>query len=525
MVLMRKSIIIVNLCFTLSTVAIFGLFTYLITLVSCVLSDVLAASVNSQYLSVNGVGYGLEDFLREFDNGDVVIILFFSSVLLALFIFRRLLVGEYGLGEESLTVTEAIAVVVLTWFLSPVIAMVPFIVKAGMSPLDSFFEAVSGLTGTGLTMITDIESKPLYIKAWRGVMQWYGELGIVVVSIALFAKRGSPLYRLYAAEGREERIEAGVKRTLRLVLRTYILYTAIGTVAYIALGMTPLDALVHSMTGIATGGFADWSESIGFYRRVLPPPNYWGVYIVTIVIMILGAINFRDHDKLLRGRVREFFSPETKALLTLLAVFSALTVVAYLKEGYPLDKAVEEGVFHLISAMTTTGFQVGDLSSRSDLTKVIITLSMIIGGSTFATTGGIKVYRILIIKEATLREIRSLVKPRSTIIVARIGKEKLSDDVIIRTYVFAFLYIVILLISAAALTGIGNYRFVDALFEVASAQGCTGLSVGVTSPNMPAACKVILIANMILGKLEILPVLTFFYTVFKEIKRKVMRSL
>jgi len=420
--------------------------------------------------------------------------------------------AEYGLS----TYIEAIYVVVLTWTISSFICAVPFMIT-GLDPLDSLFEAVSGLTGTGLTVIRDISSWPVLIKLWRAVLQWFGEIGIIVVTLAIFSKPGSPIMYLYVAEGREERLSVTVFRTVKLMLKIYVIYTVLCTVLYIASGLDVFNAVCLAMTTIATGGF---STVTGGFKTLMSMVHNWALlYATCITFMIIGSLNFRDHARLFMGRIRDFFSPELRLFLALTAVISLLTVACYVfYEHKPLLYAIEVGLFHAVSAITTTGFQLGDIGKCSDITKLILALAMVIGGCTCSTSGGIKVLRVGLFFKSLSWSIQEVTKPRGTLIRRIAFGMRAEPEDIIRVLQFMLLYVMLLLVVTFILVASG-YKLIDALFEAASALGCAGLSTGITSVSMPSQCKAALIVAMLVGRLEIMPWIIVFGNLAESIRR------
>ncbi len=409
------------------------------------------------------------------------------------------------LGEYSITgYVDAVYVVVLTWIISAIIATTPFLLS-GIPFINALFECVSGLTGTGLTVMKNISKLPILLKLWRAVLQWVGEIGIVVFFIVFLAKPGSPITYLYLAEGRE-RIEITVWRTTKVMVRIYLLYTAICTLLYFISGIDIFNSICMAMTTIATGGFTNFNVPLLKIISHIRFPILF--YISCILMMILGAINFRDHARLFTGRFREALSTELKAFLVVAGVISILTVLSYIyTDKTPILQSIYLGIFHAISALTTTGFQLTSLKNVSNITKLILIIAMVIGGCTCSTAGGIKIFRLVALFKIIGWNISEIVKPPGTLIRRTIGGLKLDDKDINRILSFVLLYIFILFVSALIVTSCG-YSFINALFECASALGCVGLSVGITSWSTPTVCKIVLIIDMLSGRLEIIPWLT-----------------
>ncbi len=417
--------------------------------------------------------------------------------------------------DERLSFTEATQIVVISWILSSAITTIPFMVIQRMDFVDALFESISGLTGTGLTMIKDVESAPASIKILRSMLQWFGEIGIVAIIVSIFARAASPIVHLYAVEraGISEELAGGrvmfraIKDALRAYFGVYVLYTVVGAALLYLFGMNLLDAICHAMTGISTGGFSTRGENVGSYLRE-QGVNVVGILATLSVLMFLGSINFRYHSELLRGRVLKLIlSLETGYLLaTYLTLLSALVASLILIDKLSLNDALLSGYFELLSALTTTGFTICSVRGWSDVSKMILTVAMVIGGSTCSTAGGIKVYRVAVMLKFITWEIRRLLRPEELVVMRVPEVGRLTYREIAITLMFILVYVFVLLAVSLVLTAYG-FPLVDSLFETASALGCAGLSVGITSPSLDVVPKSLLMVCMLLGRLEILPFL------------------
>ncbi|NPA99761.1 MAG: TrkH family potassium uptake protein [Crenarchaeota archaeon] len=430
-------------------------------------------------------------------------------VLVLLQVLSRIL-SEYSIS----TYIEAVYIVTLTWIFSALIATIPFLLSH-IDFLDSFFECVSGLTGTGLTVMKNVAALPILLKLWRAVLQWVGEIGIVVVFIVFLARPGSPITYLYLAEGRE-RIEVTIWRTTKIMVRIYVLYTLICALLYFIAGIDLFNSVCMAMTTIATGGFTNYNVPLlNIISHIRFPLLF---YVSCIIMMMLGAMNFRDHARLFTGKFKEAFSPELRAFLIVSAVLSVLTILSYMYfDKYSMSSAIFLGLFHEISALTTTGFQLTGLRNLSPVTKLLIITAMVIGGCTCSTAGGIKIFRLTVLFKAVGWNIEEVIKPPGALIRRTIGPIKLEDKDINRVLMFVLLYIFILFISAIIVTACGH-SFINSLFECASALGCVGLSVGITSASASPICKIVLIIDMLSGRLEIMPWLTLLSVAISRLR-------
>lgn len=373
-------------------------------------------------------------------------------------------------------------------------------------PASAFFEAVAGYTGTGLTMAVRADSLPRTLQWWRSFIQWIGGMGVVVVMLSILAgpRPGSGTYSLYYAEARSEKIHPSILSTLRTMWWIFLLYTFISVITLWGAGMPIWEAVNHAMTGISTGGFSVTDNSIASYNSV-------AIELVLLPIMLFGAISFAVHYELMRGEGmvlwRDF---QTRWLLIALVVgilFLALEIGSILG---PL-RALRESAFQFVSAMTCTGFQTANIGSWSATAKLLLAGGMFFGGAAGSTTGGIKVIRMLILMKGVQWRFRTIVSPRGAIVPFRIGATVIDEADVGRRLedasLITFLWLVFLGVGVIVLlhTSPPHYTLSDVIFEVASAQGNVGLSVGITHPEMTTLSKLVLCFNMWIGRLEIIP--------------------
>lgn len=370
----------------------------------------------------------------------------------------------------------------------------------------AFFESVSGFTGTGLTMALRPDLLPRTLQWWRSFTEWVGGMGVIVLMITLIAGPGMAAANLYFAEARGEKIHPSVLSTVRTMWWIFALYTVIAVVGLWGAGMPPWEAVNHAMTGVATGGFSVWPESIGHY-------NSLAIELIVILAMIAGAISFVVHYHTLQRGLGVLFSDvQTRWMLALLLGGAAVVGAEGLKLASPAV-AFRWGTFQYVSAMTCTGFQTTSLGGWSDTGKLLLVLGMVVGGAAGSTAGGIKVMRIVLLVRGVSWQLRRIVRPLDAIIPLRLGRNALPEEVAFRRIaeaaMLAFLWVGFLVLGTVALSHLVPARLADVLFEVASAQGNVGLSVGITHPEMPTLAKLVLCFNMWVGRLEIIPVLMF----------------
>ena len=386
-------------------------------------------------------------------------------------------------------------------------------------PASSFFEAVSGYTGTGLTMALRADLLPKTLQWWRSFIEWIGGMGVIVLMLAILAgpRPGAATYSLYYAEARGEKIHPSIRTTLRTMWWIFLLYTFISVIALWGAGMPMWEAINHAMTGISTGGFSVTANSIASYDSV-------AIELVLIPIMLLGAISFAVHYQMMRGQGKILWTDfQTRWLLILTLVGIAFLSLENLL-GMSWLRAIRDSAFQLTSAITCTGFQSADIASWSATAKLVLAAGMFVGGAAGSTAGGIKVMRMLVLFKGVQWRFQKITAPRGAIVPFRLGSVSVDEgDVGQRledASLIMFLWIIFLGLGIIVLlhTTPPGFTLSDVVFEVASAQGNVGLSVGITHPGMPLLSKLALCFNMWIGRLEIIPVLMLVRAMFSGIR-------
>lgn len=404
----------------------------------------------------------------------------------------------------------------LAWLVVPALSSFPFIFIEGMPIIDSFFEAMSGWTATGLTMIAEPSQLSYTMQFWRSLMEWVGGVGVIVLMLSILAARpGTGAFSLYKAEGREEKIRPSVISTVRTIWWIYLLFTFIAIILFYFAGMPPWHAINHAMTALATGGFSVTENSLAYYNNLF-------VELAVIPMMILGAIPFVVHYRILREDKRAFFKDvQCKALLFFLILFLILSlVVNYFTHGSSIS-SFRYFSFQLISGFTTTGFQTTNVHMWAGGALGIVTIAMIIGGGAGSTAGGIKLIKSVIVYKGIKWSLSRAFLPKRAIKRFRLGNRLLEDKemgmIAAEAYVIIILWIILLFIGVAVLSYVvpPEYRLIEIIFEVASAQSNVGLSTGIVNAGMSDIGKVMLIVNMWIGRLEIIPALMLFRSMIK----------
>jgi len=407
------------------------------------------------------------------------------------------LMSTQGDGKnEVTTIKEGSVIVLLTWILTVIISALPFMISGGMSFTHSVFEAVSGWTTTGLSVV-EVQKAPRIMLLWRSTMQFFGGAGLAVVMLAAII--GPHGFGLFSAEGRED-IIPNVVKSAKLMMIIYTGYFVVGAALYIEAGMTAFEAINHSAAAISTGGFSTRVGSIGEYDSVR-------IEIITMLLMLLGSINFGTHYMLMKGEARRFFRlGEIRISAFLLAVFIPLVFIFSASKLYEtFGKAARVSFFELVSALTTTGYSTVSYSGWDDFGMLVLVLLMIIGGGTCSTAGGLKQYRVLLLVKTLYWNMTRFFAPKNAVRLEYIeraeGPYEISSEHIINTACFTVMYIILYFAGVAVLT-INGYSLRDSMFEFASAMSTVGLSIGITSPSAPALVLWTESAGMFLGRLE-----------------------
>jgi trk system potassium uptake protein TrkH len=383
------------------------------------------------------------------------------------------------------------------WLLAFLLSAYPFHALAGLNFTQGIFEAVSGWTTTGLSVV-DVTAVPRCLLLWRSIMQLMGGAGLAIIMLAVFSLPvGAGLYR---AEGRTDQLAPHVLASTRLVILLYSGYALAGIAAYRLAGMGWFDAVNHSFCAVSTGGFSTRVESIGYWNSPV-------IEAVTIALILLGNLNFVTAYLLVRGKLRLFVkNGEVKTGAVLLALGIMLLFFVGTGSLYPnLDKRLRVAVFETVTALTTTGYSTVGYTKWPASGFFMLVVLMLVGGGTCSTAGGIKKLRIYLLFKSVLWEIRRTLLPRRVIMENSIymGEDRVYvDDRLLSTVgSFVFLYLATWVAGAMVIASFG-FELRDALFEYASAVGTVGLSIGITAAAAPPAILWAESAGMFLGRLE-----------------------
>ena len=397
--------------------------------------------------------------------------------------------------RRELTFKQSCTLIVLVFILLSLIGAIPYaylnIQKGDLlqNITDSIFESASGFTTTGYSVIPNLSSIPKSIIFYRGLTQFVGGIGIVLILLAFFYPEAK-LQEFSRGMGFSKNQK--IKKTFLLILFIYCTYTIVMIVSGFLLGYHDIINLTSFIfSALSTGGFAPITDITAVATQF--PLNF-----ILIISMVLGATNFFVLAGLFKGKIKEFIKSEITVFIAI-AVFSIFITTIF------FHLSVFDSTFHIISAMSTTGFSY--VTIQSDSLKLFLVFLMFVGGASFSTAGGIKIYRFILLFKATKKAIvDSITEQDST--VKLFGKEYTNAE-IIQSLALVILMIGIIFASSFIVSSYG-FRPVDSIFETTSAIATTGISVGVVGPSLALELKWLFVFLMILGRIEILAFLIMF---------------
>ncbi|MDD5365536.1 MAG: potassium transporter TrkG [Gallionellaceae bacterium] len=407
-------------------------------------------------------------------------------------------------APDRLQDNEAMVIVALAFVLTPLLMTFP-LAAAGLAWTDAWFEAVSGITTTGLSTLVDVAGQSASLLFTRAWMQWYGGLGIAVLAVVLLAQHGPAARKLAEPAGAE--VQASSTRVhARRVLAVYLLLSLAGLLLIWGAGMAPFDALLHALAAVSTGGFSSFNGS-------LAPPLPTAAAFAVVFTALLGAVSLPLYYFAYRRGLRELLSDLEFRALLLASLFLSLILAAWFSwHGMAPVEAVRNATLLALSAQTTAGFSPLDVAGLDAFPKGLLILAMATGGSVASTAGGIKLLRLLIFLRLIQLVLRRSAVSSHAVVEPRLAGHRLEAEEIIRVLSLIGLFALVVVLSWLVFLGYG-YPPLDALFEVVSAVGTVGLSAGLTGPDLPAALKWLLCLDMLAGRLEIVALLVTLYPV------------
>lgn len=441
----------------------------------------------------------------------------FISAFYFIFISGLLLWFPVRHYRQEMRTRDGFFITVFFWIVLGLVGALPFYlaVEPHLSAVDSVFESLSGLTTTGATVITGLDDLPHSILYYRQQLQWLGGIGIIVIAVAILPMLGIGGMQLYRAETpgpvKDSKLTPRITETAKSLFFIYVGLTLACGAAYWLAGMSLFDAVAHSFSTVAIGGFSTHDASIGYFDSS-------PIMLIATFFMLLSGINFALHFfAWSNNSIRHYFSdPEVKFYLGLIFTTAAITCAfLFYSNTMGLSDSLIHGVFQVVSIATTTGFVTTDFYNWPSFLPFMLFFLAFMGGCAGSTAGGIKVIRVLLILKQGLREIYRLIHPNAVILV-KLGHKTVPDRVIEAIWGFFSVYVIAFILMILALQASGLDP--DTAFTAVGAclnnlgPGLSGVAVHYADVNTPA--KWILCFAMLLGRLEIFTLLVLFTPMF-----------
>jgi len=439
----------------------------------------------------------------------------FAASALATLMTGLFLVSSQGGAELELNIKQAFMLTTTGWVLLAAFAALPLrFSNLDIGATDAFFEAMSGLTTTGSTVLSGLDSMAPGILLWRSILQWIGGIGIIVMAIAILPFLRSGGMQLFRTESSAmsdtaERVVPRIKRMTGGLVLIYALLTTFCASALWLAGMNPLDAIIHAMTTLSTGGFSSHDASIGYFHSAL-------IENIVLVFMVAGSIPFIVYLKFIHGDHKAFrHDPQIRGLLGILATMTVMLAVwLVMKDGFPILDALRLSAFNIVSVISTTGFASTDYTLWGALPLGAFFLMTFIGGCTGSTSGGIKILRFQVLRMVFSGYVWRLIYPHG-VRANRFGDTPISIDVAVGVLVFTLTFVVLTGLVGLVLTSLG-LDLDTAMSGAASAIANVGPGLGdIIGPSgnfasLPDTAKWVLAFSMLLGRLEFFTVLVLF---------------
>ena len=446
-------------------------------------------------------------FYKEIDSS------FFGASIVTI-IFGTLFFLSNLDHEKKLNLQQAFLLTSLSWLSIAIFGSLPFIFSSiEFSFTNAFFESMSGITTTGSTIISNLENMPRGILFWRAILQWLGGIGIIVMAITLMPIMnvgGMQLFKISNNDSSEKILPKSKEIALRLIY-IYSGLTALCALSYKILGMNTFDCVTHSMTTIATGGFSNYNESIGFFNSI-------SIEISAMIFIILGSLPFIVYIKFLSGNKKIFFSDiQIKTFLKIIFI-SIIILSIYLTINNSTQLNLRTIFFNVISILTGTGYVNAQFDSWGGFPLILFLGLMFIGGCAGSTTCGIKIFRIQILYSFVINQLKKIIYPKG-IFVLKYDQNPIDNKFISSIISFIFMYFVIFFLITALLSLTG-LDFITSISGAATSISNVGPGLGsIIGPNgnfssLPDVSKWILTLGMILGRLELFAILVLFLPSF-----------
>ena len=419
--------------------------------------------------------------------------------------------------SRDLNIRDGFMVTALFWVVLGLFGAIPLWLTPDLplTPADAIFESISGLTTTGATVITGLDSLPQSLLFYRQLLQWLGGIGIIVLAVAILPMLGIGGMQLYRAESagpsKDRKLTPRITSTAKALFGIYLLLTIACAASYFAVGMSMFDAICHAFSTVAIGGFSTHDASLGHYEQNR-------VLLVSSVFMLLSAVNFGLHFIALQRRNVRVYARDSETAFFITVIASATIVVCCLlltTETLGFEDSVIHGLFQTISIATTTGFTTQDFSMWPLFLPILLLILSFMGGCVGSTGGGMKAMRILLIFRQGVRELRQLLHPNA-VIPLKLDARRVQTEVISAVWSFFAVYMFCFVLIWLALLAT-NLDFISAFSAVAATMNNLGPGLGEVAYHYGAVSepgKLILCLAMLIGRLEVFTLLVLLTPAF-----------
>ncbi|MBX2808287.1 MAG: TrkH family potassium uptake protein [Cellvibrionaceae bacterium] len=420
-------------------------------------------------------------------------------------------------SQQDLRTRDGFLITALFWIVLGLAGSLPFILSEStqLSIVDAAFESISGLTTTGATIITGLDTLPQSILFYRQQLQWLGGIGIIVIAVAILPMLGIGGMQLYRAETpgpvKDSKLTPRITQTAKVLFFIYLGLTLACALSYWLAGMNGFDAVGHAFSTVAIGGFSTHDESMGHFHNP-------AIFIIAVVFMILSGINFALHFIAWRvHHIHHYFKdPENQFYLWCLLIGMIITVCyLYFTHTYDFSNSLLLGTFELVSILTTTGFSVADYSQWPTFLPFMLFMFAFMGGCGGSTAGGIKVMRVILIAKQGMREIYRLIHPNA-IIPIKVGNKAVPDRVVEAVWGFFAVYVISFMVMFLLLLAT-DLDFITAFSAVGAAINNLGPGMGdvaIHYGDIGDFAKWVLCFAMLLGRLEVFTLLVLLTPAF-----------
>lgn len=432
-------------------------------------------------------------------------------ISMALAIIIGLILVNIKIDKRSLSPTDGIMIVTVTWVAVSIIGALPLFIGTAMTYIDSLFEIVSGFTTTGASVISEIEEFPKSIILWRSTTHWIGGMGILVFTVGLLPKLGVGGFQIYKAESPgpvSGKIESRISQSSQ---RLYIIYLIITLILFIFLkiaGMSFFDSIVHTFGVVGTGGFSSNNDSFMSYGGYAIP-------IIMSVFMFMCATNFQVYALLTKKKFKEIFmSSEIKFWFIFIAFVIISIALNLYKEGYgTIGESFRDSVFQVTSISSTSGFANSDYDLWPSFSRFLLLICMIFGGCAGSTGGGVKIVRISVLLKLISREMKKVTHPKAVLPIRSNGKN-VDDNIVLGISAYLGIYFIIALFSTAIVASSGR-DILTSFSSVATTLSNVGPGFGDIGPTKNFAFysdfyKIYFSILMLLGRLEFFTIMGLF---------------